>query len=211
MLSRRREQADYILYIDLALLKLRRLVGEDDFCKKYHGLTMLKVELRLVKTFLLCANKLGFSIRSIQEYARENLQCFYPLQGGLPLSGEDSCFQLKSLRKVIRDAYVWMSDSMSQSLSHPGFLSNTKDIEPSLELQLQWHWKQRMPECYYMLDCLLELSSSDKGEFLDFFHSLLENFEDNLLWGKARDSRFATLLKPLQEKLVLLKDFICFV
>ncbi|XP_027082295.2 putative late blight resistance protein homolog R1B-17 [Coffea arabica] len=175
-----------------------------DFCKDDHALNELKVELRLVKTFFLCARKLcnpsktGLLEDSVKENGQQFNSFLLQLEDGLhprELAGAASNFRriLKNCRQKISEMYVEMLDFLLKSVSQG------RD---------RYDYCNKSHNSY--LESFLESSSPSRDEFLEFFYLLLENLEDIVIWGEACDSRLAKLLEPLQEKLVFLKNFILF-
>nr|XP_027125012.1 putative late blight resistance protein homolog R1B-23 [Coffea arabica] len=204
--------------IDSILDKLRLLVPQGDLCKYDRALNVLKVELGLVKTFLLCQWKLRYQFVGLEDSVRENGQQFYSLLLGFEddglspsdLAGSASTFGgiLKSFKQGIRKSYVDISNSLAKSVSESRIRLNTRDFEKGGPVF--WDGESYGKRYPSMLDRLLASSSSLTDEFMEFFHSLLENFVDILNWGEAYDSELEKLLEPLQEKLVFLKNFILF-
>ncbi|XP_071930885.1 uncharacterized protein [Coffea arabica] len=169
--------------IDLILGKLQWLVGEG-----YDGLNKLRVELGLVRTFLLCGRH---SSSSLEDSVDKNGQRFYSLllEDGLPPAGEVSCFRkvVHTFRDQIRDDYIRILEAM---------LHNLQGYKDSAGCMLR---------CYSaMLDRIVDRDCSWGSEFLDFFSSLLTNLDDILFRGEACNPGFATLLAPLHEKLKFL-------
>ncbi|XP_027082327.1 putative late blight resistance protein homolog R1A-4 [Coffea arabica] len=207
-------QMELMACIDSILDKLRLLVPQGDLCKYDRALNELKVELGLVKTFLLCQWKLRYQFVGLEDSVRENGQQFYTLLLGFEddglspsdLAGSASTFGgiLKSFKQGIRKSYVDISNSLAKSVSESRIRFNTRDFYEWTSI----FWDGQSYGCRSMLDRLLASSSSLTDEFMEFFHSLLENFVDILNWGEAYDSELEKLLEPLQEKLVFLKNFI---
>ncbi|XP_071903248.1 putative late blight resistance protein homolog R1C-3 [Coffea arabica] len=207
---------DCIIVIDSTSQKLRSLVRRRcHFTRDNQGLNELMVELRLVKTFLVCARELAYFWFSLGYPENSKLGLFYHLlrrlENGLPridpAGAASSCGDtLENVKQEISDAYV----EMLNSVWLPVFLSEYRwrllDYEPSLFRGRELYSK--------LLDCLLKSSSPRIEEFMEFLDSLLENLVDISFMGEACDSRFETLFEPLfealQEKLVFLKNFILF-
>ncbi|CDP15579.1 unnamed protein product [Coffea canephora] len=207
---------DCIIVIDSTSQKLRSLVRRRcHFSRDNQGLNELMVELRLVKTFLVCARELAYFWFSLGYPENSKLGLFYHLlrrlENGLPridpAGAASSCGDtLENVKQEISDAYV----EMLNSVWLPVFLSEYRwrllDYEPSLFRGRELYSK--------LLDCLLKSSSPRIEEFMEFLDSLLENLVDISFMGEACDSRFETLFEPLfealQEKLVFLKNFILF-
>ncbi|XP_027172703.1 putative late blight resistance protein homolog R1B-23 [Coffea eugenioides] len=215
-MSKTTRHMELMTCIDSILDKLRLLVPQGDLCKYDRALNELKVELGLVKTFLLCQWKLGYSGGDLEDSVHKNGQQFYSLllrfkDDGLSpsdLAGSASTFGdiLKSSKQQIRRSYVCDSDSLLKSVDEDRIRRNTRDFET--DGFRRYNWDRKMYPS--MLDRLLASSSSLTDEFMEFFHSLLENFVDILNWGEAYDSELEKLLEPLQEKLVFLKNFTLF-
>ena len=125
----RGEQMDWMTCTDAILDKLKFRVLQVDCRKDDHGLNKLMVELRLVKTFLLCARKLGYSCSSVEDSVHENGQQFYSLlvrleNDGLltrDLAGPASTFReiLKKFSQQISEVYVELLDFLLRAGAPP--------------------------------------------------------------------------------------------
>nr|XP_027082418.1 putative late blight resistance protein homolog R1B-23 isoform X2 [Coffea arabica] len=207
---------DCIIIIDSTSQKLRSLVSKRcDFSRDNQGLDELKVELRLVQTFLLCARELAYFWFSLEYPENPKLGQFYHLlrrlENGLPPidpAGAASSWgdTLENVKQEISEAYVEMLNSVGLPVSLSQDRWRLLYDEPSLFKETESYSK--------LLDCLLKSSSLRIEEFMEFLDSLLENLGDINFLGEACDSRFETLFEALfealQEKLVFLKNFILF-
>ncbi|KAL3518713.1 hypothetical protein ACH5RR_021302 [Cinchona calisaya] len=188
------EVEDLMTCIDSALDELQ--LHKDD-----HGLSKLKVELRLLKTFFLHARRSEQSWCLHEPPVHRGVPQFYTLLVGLKdglllsnLDGTTSRFQqvIKSFKQQISELYVQMSDDLLSI----NYLSRSWRSEPysnSVEY------------------CLKEATYPLGDDAMEYFHSSLGSIVDILIWGQACDSMFETLLEPLQEKLIFLHNFIHFV
>nr|XP_027125066.1 uncharacterized protein LOC113741672 [Coffea arabica] len=165
----------------------------------YDGLNKLRVELGLVRTFLLCGRH---SSSSLEDSVDKNGQRFYSLllEDGLPPAGEVSCFRkvVHTFRDQIRDDYIRILEAM---------LHNLQGYKDSAGCMLR---------CYSaMLDRIVDRDCSWGSEFLDFFSSLLTNLDDILFRAKpiaARDDCGLNELKielRLAKTLILCQGFRC--
>ncbi|KAL3512872.1 hypothetical protein ACH5RR_025589 [Cinchona calisaya] len=193
---------DLKTWIDSVLKKLE-LHKDDD----HHVLQTLKVEFRLVKTFLVCARllnqqfysllgELGKGLPPPSALLQNRLHAhLYRLEVGLV-----PCAQhLYILLHRLEDGYGLLPSHLAGTASKFHQVVNS--------------FKQEVTESFAKMsaESLNYASSPSRDKFMEFFHSLLENLEDILIWSKqACDSRLETLLEPLQEKLVFLNNFIRF-
>ncbi|KAL3518721.1 hypothetical protein ACH5RR_021310 [Cinchona calisaya] len=153
--------------------------------KDDRGLNELKVESGLVKTFLLCDSKLdGYS--NLKDSVCVNALHFYTLLVRL----EDGLLPRDLAGEVSKFQQVLMT--FKQEIR--GTYARWR------ESSIKWSFLRS------------ELHSSTSPWRNEFLHSLLENLEDILIWGEeVRDSRLETMLESLQERLLFLYNFICFV
>ncbi|XP_027082438.1 putative late blight resistance protein homolog R1C-3 [Coffea arabica] len=202
---------DFKTCICSILDKLQLVMEKRYFCQPHHVLEVhyLTVELRLVKTFVLCSRRLAYSSR-VEDSVHGEAYKFHKLllrsEDGLPpsdLAAAVSGFRetLMDCKHKISEAYVEMLELVTQSVARARIRPSTREYEP-------WN----------LLDRLVKPSFSSADEFMEFFDSLLENLEDVMERSSVyykqdimeRSSGYYEQLETLQEKLVSINNLIHF-
>ncbi|XP_027157505.1 putative late blight resistance protein homolog R1C-3 [Coffea eugenioides] len=187
-MSKTRKQMELMTCIDSILDKLRLLVPQGDLCKYDRALNELKVELGLVKTFLLCYWKLGYSWDHFQDSVHKNGQQFYSLLLGFEddglspsdLAGSASTFGdiLKGSKQEIRRSYAHIFYSLLESVFESRIRRNTRDFG----LWRAWtFWRSESFGTMYSstLDRLLASSSPLRDEFMESSSISTEEFMES--------------------------------
>ncbi|KAL3518682.1 hypothetical protein ACH5RR_021271 [Cinchona calisaya] len=166
----------------LNLLENSNSIKEDNWAVV--ELVMLKLELRFLRTFLLCARKWSNHV-SLS-----------------PSSSLEQAFQKNGQQLFLFLSLASENPSVSVNLA-----KRLSDVREMIKL-----YKEEIHVMYInLLDCLLRSSCSPlRDEFMEFMDSLLENLADFLAWNGDYDRVLQEQIESLQEKLTFLKIFIGF-
>ncbi|XP_027172670.1 putative late blight resistance protein homolog R1A-3 [Coffea eugenioides] len=193
-------------FVDIVLNALEHLAKDLDV--ESHLWTGLRMDLRLLRTFVLCARSsnrliswesLGSCMRSIFLYFKSDENASL---GSLLHSLEDAVNrigkELYSIRFGVEVRFY------PQSHMKAYFIGMAEDFRGSL-----WSFTQKISESYSSITAL-GYSLQSRDELMEFIDSLLANMEDLVDLDDMGDVHLRALISSFEEKLEFFKRFIHF-